>query len=200
MRRPPRRLWIASCLIALIALASCGGGGNSGSTAASTSTATTQTSTGKSSTATTSSTPTRCAPGGLRISAGRGSIATGHVESPFLIRNTSGGRCTLRGFPSITALGSTGQALAVKVKPVAVDFFAPIPNREVALPAGRSASFRLVTTNGGQSVSGCPRARQVRVALPHDPATQTLPFVAIVCPGTVTVSRIAAGRSAYQGG
>ncbi len=196
----PRRLWIAPCLIALTALASCGGGGNSSSTSASTSTATTETSSGKSPTATTSSAPTRCAPAGLRISAGPGSIATGHVESPFLIRNTSGRSCTLRGYPGVTALGKGGQPLAVKVKPVAVDFFSSIPKRKITLPAGGLASFRLVTTNGGQSVSGCPRARQVRVALPPDPAVQTLPFAAIVCPGTVTVSAIAAGRSAYQGG
>jgi hypothetical protein len=196
MNRLPR-FWIAPVLIALAALASCGGDSNSASTSTSTAT---QTSPGKSSTATASSAPSRCQSGDVRISAAPGSVATGHVESPFLIRNTTARRCTLRGFPTVIPLGKTGQPLAVKVKPAAVDFFPQVPDREVALQPAGLASFRLVTTNGGQSVAGCPGARQVRVALPQDASSQALPFVGIVCPGTVTVSRVAQGKSAYLGG
>jgi hypothetical protein len=192
----PRQFWIATGLIALTALASCGGGSSS-STSGSTSTATSAQKPGG---ASASSAAPRCQSGDVRIGAGRGSIATGHVESPFLIRNISTHRCTLRGFPTVTPLGKAGKPLPVKVKHAAVDFFPPIPNREVAVPGGGLASFRVVTTNGGQSVAGCPRARQIRVALPQDASAQALPFVAIVCPGTVTVSRVAQGKSAYLGG
>jgi hypothetical protein len=189
-------VWILLGALVLTA-ASCGGGGSSSSTSGSTATAT---SPHKPSGASASQAATRCQSGDVRIGTGRGSIATGHVESPFLIRNTSSRRCTLRGFPTVTPLGKAGKPLSVKVKPAAVDFFPPVPNREVVLPAGGLASFRLVTSNGGQSVAGCPRARQVRVGLPQDSSAQTLPFAAIVCPGTVTVSRVAQGKSASGGG
>jgi hypothetical protein len=195
--RAPGGLPVWTLLGALIlAAASCGGGGSSSSTPGSTATAT---SPHQPSTATASQAATRCHSGDVRIESGRGGIATGHVESPFLIRNTSSRRCTLRGFPTVTPLGKAGKPLSVKVKPAAVDFFGPVPNREVVLPAGGLASFRLVTSNGGQSV-GCPRARQVRVSLQGDSNAQTLPFAAIVCPGTVTVSRVAQGKSASGGG
>jgi hypothetical protein len=189
-------VWILFAVLVLTS-ASCGGDSNSASTPASTAP---QTSPGKSSTATASSAPSRCQSGDVRIGTAPGSVATGHVETPFLIRNTTTRPCTLRGFPTVTPLGKAGKPLPVKVKPAAVDFFASIPNREVLVPAGGLASFRLVTTNGGQSVAGCPRARQVRVALPQDASAQALPFVGIVCPGTVTVSRVAQGKSAYLGG
>ena len=86
------------------------------------------------------------------------------------------------------------------MKPATVDFFSAIPNREIVLRPGGLASFRLVTTNGGQSVAACPKALQVKVVLPQESGGRALPFVGIVCPGTVTVSRIAQGKSAYQGG
>jgi Protein of unknown function (DUF4232) len=196
--RAPGRLavWILLAALVLTA-ASCGGGGSSSSTSGSTSTAT---SAQKPSGASASSAATRCQSGDVRIGAARGSVATGHVESPFLIRNTSGRRCTLRGFPTVTALGEAGKPLSVNVKPTAVDFFPRVPNREVALPPGGLASFRIVTTNGGQSVAGCPKALQVKVVMPQESGGQALPFVAIVCPGTVTVSRVAQGKSAYLGG
>jgi hypothetical protein len=174
----------ASLLLGLtfaVALASCGGG-NGASTANQGATASTAAS--------------NCGSGDLRLSLGRGSAATGHVESPILIRNASQRPCTLRGYPSVTLLGANGQALGVEVKPVASDFFGPVPDRAVPISAGGQASFRLVTSNGGEDISGCPNAKKARVELPDSAGTQTLRFAAVACPGTLTVSRIGRGDSA----
>lgn len=174
-----------SLLLGLVAaaalLASCGGGDGG---------------TSSSPDATASSAAATCRSGDLHLGVGKGGVATGHVSSGYLIRNSSGGACTLRGYPSITLLNANGQALGVKVMPVASDFFGPVPDRAVPIPAGGQASFRLVTSNGGEDVSGCPKAQKARVELPNSAGTQTLRFAAVACPGTLTVSRIGRGSSA----
>jgi hypothetical protein len=173
---------IALPLLALVAaFAPACGGGDDGST---------------SDQATSSSTPANCRAGALHVTAGKGGVATGHVSSSFLIRNSGETPCTLRGYPNVTLLDANGKPLDVAVKQVASDFFGPVPDRAVSIPAGGQASFRLVTSNGGEDVSGCPKTQKARVELPNSPGTQVLRFAAVACPGTITVSRIGRGRSA----
>jgi Domain of unknown function (DUF4232) len=167
-------------LSAAAALAACGGGSSSSTERG----------------ATASSAAQSCTTGTLHLSLGKGSVATGHVATPVLIKSSSKRPCSLSGYPSVTLLGPGGQPLSVKVKPAGADFFGKVPDRIVAIPAGGEASFRLVTSNGGQDLSGCPKARSARIELPDNAGTQTLSFAAAACPGTITVSRIGSGRSA----
>jgi hypothetical protein len=160
-------------------MASCGGGGSSEPSGGGA-----------------SSSSAGCQSGSLRLSVGKGGVATGHVSTPVLIANTSKSPCTLAGYPSVTLLGAGGKALDVKVRPVGSDFFGNVPARTVAVPAGGQASFRLVTSNGGEDVSGCPKALKARVELPNSGGAVALRFAASACPGTITVSRIGSGRSA----
>jgi hypothetical protein len=169
--------------LALTALASCGG----------------ESSTSTPGPATASSALPGCRTNDLRISRGPGNGAAGHLVLGFQIRNPAGPRCTLLGFPAVALLSAPGRPLSTKVKPRASDFFGHLRRRLVVVPRRGLASFRLAVSdaiNGGN----CPSASRMRVTLPGDSEPRLLAVDVLACPGGVTVSPVAPGRSAYSGG
>jgi hypothetical protein len=52
-----------------------------------------------------------CATSALKVSIGAGSVTLGHDHYPLEFRNTSGARCTLFGYPGVSAISSTGAQL-----------------------------------------------------------------------------------------
>jgi len=101
------------------------------------------------------------------------------------------------GFPSVTLLPRSGRLLHVTVEPKSSDFFGQVPKRLVIVPRGGQASFRLAAVdaiNGGN----CPWASSIRVVLPGDSKPLQLTWRILACPGGMTVSPVAPGRSAYS--
>jgi Protein of unknown function (DUF4232) len=174
------------CGVALASLASCGGD---------------KADTSKQATATASGGPAApdCRARDLRILKGSSNGATGHIVLGFRIQAVSGPRCSLYGFPRVALLPRTGRLRRVTVEPRSSDFFGHVPKRVVIVPPGGLASFRLSledAINGGD----CPFARGLRVTVPGDPQPRVLRERFLACPGGVTVSPVARGRSAYQAG
>jgi Protein of unknown function (DUF4232) len=173
----------APAIAIVLALVAAGcGGGNGGST-------------NTSATATTSSAAPPCQAQQLHIKVGRGNAATGHILAPYLLRNASGGPCTLRGFPRVVLLDHGGSAMSVAVKPRATDFFGHVPVATVAVQADGQASFHLAfedAINGGN----CPTAKSMRVTLPNGGGRLALQFGdQLACPGGVTVSPFTGGTA-----
>jgi Protein of unknown function (DUF4232) len=183
--RVPIKFVPALAVVLALTAAGCGGGGNGGSTSTS-------------GTATASSAAGPCRANDLRVKRGSGGVATGHELVGFILRNGSGGPCTLRGFPNVTLLDRSGRALGVTVKPLSSDFFGQLAVRTIAVPAGGAASFHLafeVAINGGN----CPTARSMRVTLPDGGAALRAALRnQLACPGGVTVSPLGAGQSGEQ--
>ncbi len=187
-RREGVRALAVSALLggfALATLVSCGGGDGDSTSGQ-----------GQSSNRATAS-ANRCHTNDLRILAGRGGAAAGNIETGIAIRNDSGVRCSLSGFPRVTLLGSSGERLGVKVKPASVDYFGKVPKRTVVVAQGGSASFRLAAASSGEGSSGCRQVHRVRVVLPPDPGSEVIGLGFLACPGRITVSPVAKGSSAY---
>jgi hypothetical protein len=222
--RHPLRL---TCLLAPLlagSLAGCGGSQNASDTAvvpvappsatrtvttptqttAAATAATTATTTQSTTTSATSSSPSAsgppCRASDLSLAYLGGQGATGHGELGFALRNTGTGPCHTYGFPGITFLDASGNALQTLSTRSTNDFFGSVPERLVVLSAGQTASFRVgvshVSSGGG---SACTTAAGIAVIPPDDTATLkvTIPGGAYEC-GTATVSPVAAGTSAYS--
>ncbi len=188
MHARERLRWLPGAALAasfaVVALTGCGGS-NGGSTSTS-------------ATATGSSAATDCRAADLRLRLGHGSAAAGHELAPFSLRNASRHPCGLRGFPRVVLLNRSGQPMNVTVAPRSLDFFGHIAVRQVAVPAGDVASFRLAVStgiNGGD----CPTAHSMRVTLPE--GSGAISFVLgniLACPGGVSVSPFAPDHAAFR--
>jgi Protein of unknown function (DUF4232) len=174
------RIALATAALVTLAATGCGGGNNS--------------TTAGGGTATASSAAGYCQAHQLRVKAGPGNGATGHVVAPYAVRNVSGPPCTLRGFPHVILLDPHGMPMTVAVKPRSTDFFGHVPVRTVAVLTRGQANFHLAfedAINGGN----CPTAQSMRVTLPSGGGTLSAPLShQLACPGGVTVSPFSQGR------
>ena len=137
----------------------------------------------------------------LRFLGGAG--ATGHGELGFALKNTTGSPCHTYGYPGVLFLDSAGKGLATDPTHTTSDFFGATSERELTVAPGASVSFRLGVTHeapGGGS-SGCTTAAALQVIAPDDTATLrvSIPGGAAECGGTVTVSPLQPGTSAFSG-
>ena len=145
--------------------------------------------------------PCRAADLALSFLGGQG--ATGHGELGFALRNTSSMSCRTYGYPGVLFLDSSGRGLPTTPTHTTDDFFGHTQARRLVVAPGQTVSFRLGVSHvgSGGSESGCTTAAGVQVIAPDDTATLrvTIPSGgAAECGGTVTVSPLAPGTSAFH--
>lgn len=170
------------------------------STGASSTTATATTSTGAASATPTAGVPA-CVASMLKLGYLGGEGATGHGELGFSLTNVSAGACHTYGYPGVQFLSSAGAALPTNSTRTTDDFFGHLTLATLTIDPGSEASFRLVTTHGEASDAGCTTAAQLQVIPPDDTHTlvATIPNGTYEC-GTVTVSPVEQGTTAFTGG
>jgi hypothetical protein len=222
------RLRTAPALVAVVAvlIVGCGSSGSGGSSSthgapatktvthtvtsghASTSGAGT---TGSATTTTTSSAPSPsvhttsaglsiCRAAGVKITYLGGQGATGHGLLGFAMQNTGGTACTTLGYPGIQFVSKRGAALPTHDTRTTTDFFGTTKLARLTVAPGQSASFRLGVSHGSASPNGCVTAGYVQVIPPNDTSTVrvAVPGGVYECGGTVTVSPMQPGDSAYH--
>jgi hypothetical protein len=161
-----------------------------------------------STTATTSSASTATHPGDqcvaadLSLSFLGGNGATGHAELGFALRNTSNASCRTGGYPGVLFLDAAGQGLTTRPEHTTSDFFGQTTLRELTVAPGATVSFRLGVSHvgSGGSDAGCVTAKGLQVIPPNDTATVRVMVSDGLseCDGTVTVSPIQPGTSAFH--
>jgi hypothetical protein len=219
---------IGLALLTVLALSACGGSSGSSTSgaaqqaAATSSPTTTSTTTAPTTTTTSSSAATtsaqasttttatggsggagvggssqQCRASGLALSFLGGQGATGHGLLGFALRNT-GTACSTGGYPGIQFLDQAGGPLPTTPLHTTSDFFGHLPLQAISLAPGQTASFRLGTSHGDGSSSGCQTAYGLQVIAPNDTATMRvqLPNGASEC-GATTVSPLQSGNTAY---
>lgn len=203
-------------IAAATALAACGGSNSTSSSRAASSQSTTeasQTSTTQSSSATTTTSTAAsvtttastlagspvCRAADMELTFLGGQGATGHGELGFALKNTQSTSCNTVGYPGIEFLSRSGAPLPTTPSHTTTDFFGNTTLTELVLAPGQTTSFRLGTSHGGGSSSGCVTAYGLQVIPPNDTGTLhvSIPGGAVAC-GTTTVSPMQAGTSAYQ--
>jgi Protein of unknown function (DUF4232) len=212
----------APALVALVAvlIAGCGSSdhGTSSSTKAAlaTRTVTHTVTAGHSSTTSSSSTSTAgsptpsvhtsssqlsiCRAAGVRITYLGGQGATGHGLLGFAMQNTGSAACTTLGYPGIQFASKSGAALPTHDVRTTTDFFGTTKVARLTVAPGQSTSFRLGVSHGSASPKGCVTAGYVQVIAPNDtsPVRIAIPGGVYECRGTVTVSPMQPGDSAYH--
>jgi Protein of unknown function (DUF4232) len=203
-------------LPAVVALAACGSSGGSAtvsavssaqgsptttstsaSTTASTATATV-TATATATTSTQAAGPAPCRAAGLSLGFLGQQGGMGEGEIGFVLHNTSGSSCRTYGYPGVLFLDRAGGSLPTTPTRSTRDFFGATQEAALVIPAGGSASFRLVVTHGVASSAGCTTAYGLQVIPPNDTATlrTTIPNGAYECQ-TAQVSPLLPGQTAY---
>jgi Protein of unknown function (DUF4232) len=208
---------LAALVAALIAGCGSGGSGTSSSTSAGPATRTvthtvtaghhattsSSTSTGASPTPsvhTTSSQLSICRAGGVKLTYLGGQGATGHGLLGFAMQNTGSVSCTTLGYPGIQFLSKRGAPLPTHDTRTTTDFFGTTKLAQLTVAPGQSASFRLGVSHGSASTNGCVTAGYVQVIPPNDTSAVriAIPGGVYECGGTVTVSPMQPGDSAYH--
>jgi hypothetical protein len=138
----------------------------------------------------------------LRFLGGAG--ATGHGELGFALQNITRTPCHTYGYPGVLFLDSAGVGLPTTPTHTTSDFFGTTSERELTVAPGVSVSFRLGVTHesAGGGSAGCTTAAGLQVIAPDDTATlrTSIPSGgAAECGGTVTVSPLQPGTSAFSG-
>ena len=141
-----------------------------------------------------------CRAAGVKITFLGGQGATGHGLLGFAMQNTGGSSCTTLGYPGIQFLSKRGAALPTDDTRTTTDFFGTTKLARLTVAPGQSASFRLGVSHGSASPSGCVTAGYVQVIPPNDTSTVrvAIPGGAYECGGTVTISPMQPGDSAYH--
>jgi hypothetical protein len=210
-------LALAALVAALIAGCGSSGSGTSSSTpptpatktvthtvtAGHHSTTSSSTSTGASPTPsvhTTSSQLSICRAAGVKITYLGGQGATGHGLLGFAMQNTGSAACTTLGYPGIQFASKSGAALPTNDVRTTTDFFGTTKVARLTVAPGQSTSFRLGVSHGSTSPKGCVTAGYVQVIAPNDtsPVRIAIPGGVYECRGTVTVSPMQPGDSAYH--
>jgi hypothetical protein len=210
-------LALAALVAALIAGCGSSGSGTSSSTpptpatktvthtvtAGHHSTTSSSTSTGASPTPsvhTTSSQLSICRAAGVKITYLGGQGATGHGLLGFAMQNTGSASCTTLGYPGIQFESKGGAPLPTRDIRTTTDFFGTTKLARLTVAPGQSASFRLGVSHGSASPKGCVTAGSVQVIPPNDTSTVriAIPGGVYECGGTVTVSPMQPGDSAYH--
>ncbi|MGH2908117.1 MAG: DUF4232 domain-containing protein [Solirubrobacteraceae bacterium] len=144
----------------------------------------------------------QCVAAGLALSFLGGNGATGHAELGFALRNTSSQRCRTGGYPGVQFLDAGGSPLPTHPRHTTTDFFGHTTLKELIVAPGATVSFRLGVSHvgAGGSNAGCVSAKSVQVIAPNDTATMRVSVNGGIseCAGTVSVSPVQAGTSAYR--
>lgn len=205
---PGRRRWpMAVGAVALAALlAGCSSGPPSASRTStrhtrSTSTThqstTTTTTTAPTSTTTTTTTAptTLCQPSQLQMAVVGGTGAAGTVTTTVGMTNTSSAACTMRGYPGMQLLNSSGAPIPTTVLRGGAQFPSAAANAApalVTLAAGASARFSIQWSDvpvGGETT--CPASTKSEVTPPTDTAYGVMTLSIAPCDhGTVHVSPV----------
>jgi hypothetical protein len=151
---------------------------------------------------TTAATADQCVASDLSLSFLGGNGATGHAELGFALRNRSSSSCRTGGYPGVLFLDAAGHGLTTRPDHTTSDFFGHTTLSELTVAPGATVSFRLGVSHvgSGGSDTGCVTARGVQVIPPNDTATLRVMISGGLseCGGTVTVSPIQAGTSAFH--
>jgi hypothetical protein len=95
----------------------------------------------------------------------------GHLLTDYAFKNNSANACTLKGYPRFELLTRSAQLLpngrAINTRKLMGEETATAPQL-VTIEAGKEATFRVYTNNGGAGYSGkgCPTSRKVRIVAP----------------------------------
>lgn len=111
----------------------------------------------------------------------QGDAAAGSVAFKLEFTNQSGHRCTLRGYPGVSAVDLRGHQLGRAASRT------PSPVRAISLATGATASAGLrITVAGNFPQSACHRvaAAGVRVFPPNQTASKVVPFPFEACART----------------
>jgi hypothetical protein len=141
-----------------------------------------------------------CRAAGVKITYLGGQGATGHGLLGFAMQNTGRAACTTVGYPGIQFVSKRGAALPTHDTRTTTDFFGTTKLAQLTVAPGQSASFRLGVSHGSASPTGCVTAGFVQVITPNDTSTVriAIPGGVYECGGTVTVSPMQPGDSAYH--
>jgi hypothetical protein len=141
-----------------------------------------------------------CRAAGVKITYLGGQGATGHGLLGFAMQNTGSAACTTLGYPGIQFLSKRGAALPTQDTRTTTDFFGTTKLARLTVAPGQSASFRLGVSHGSASRNGCVTAGYVQVIPPNDTSSVrvAVPGGVYECGGTVTVSPMQPGDSAYH--
>jgi hypothetical protein len=127
---------------------------------------------------------------------------TAQTELGFALRNRSSSSCRTGGYPGVLFLDAAGHGLTTRPDHTTSDFFGHTTLSELTVAPGATVSFRLGVSHvgSGGSDTGCVTARGVQVIPPNDTATLRVMISGGLseCGGTVTVSPIQAGTSAFH--
>jgi Protein of unknown function (DUF4232) len=122
-----------------------------------------------------------CQTGGLVIwldTTGNGSL--GHIDYNLRFTNQSGRRCTLRGFPGVSAVGLSGRQLG---KPASRDHSRRV--KTITIPNGKTAYTDLrIVDNGALPNCSMVAAAGLRVFPPNGHSSKTVPFPFGACRNT----------------
>jgi Protein of unknown function (DUF4232) len=123
----------------------------------------------------------QCSPAQLDISLPRRFAGLGHINGDLRFTNTSGARCRLSGWPTVTALEANGAAIPAKRIPkLSMAWALSWPQarrvRPVILARGQSAVAEIDGSDIalGNGRSPCSVARRLRVAAPGGHRSVTL--------------------------
>jgi Domain of unknown function (DUF4232) len=95
----------------------------------------------------------------------------GHLLTDYAFKNNSASACTLKGYPRFELLNKSGGLLpkgrAINSRQLMGEDVPSAP-RLVTIEAGKEATFRVYTNNGGAGYTGkgCPTSRKVRIVAP----------------------------------
>lgn len=133
--------------------------------------------------------------GQLALSPGGYAAATGHYKRVILLRNTSGGACTLTGYPGVQFVDAWGNPLPTKAARGGLFTFPAVPPYQVKLAAGQIASFALGGLDfDAHADRSCPAAAEIDVIPPNDYQQITVRVSVPACAGgAVDVSPVVSG-------
>src|ERR1700744_6616335 len=131
------------------------------------------------------STTSACATSTLKVSLGQANGTAGTVFYPLTFMNTSKLACTLRGYPGVTAVTSSGKPIGSPASPIASSF------KTVTLLPGKaqSALVGIVETGNFSPAQGAPvTAAGLKVTPPNQRKAVTIKKTFSTCSSTSVVS------------
>lgn len=141
--------------------------------------------------------PAPCQDGQLSASAAPSNdSAMNQFGQVVVFTNASGSVCSLRGYPGLQLIDSSGQPMAIPIRRGGGFVFNDPDWTTVVLPAhGGQASFTFGgeasdMQNGGKP---CPQAASIKVIPPGDRAQISVPLGVPACPAGLDVAKVVAG-------
>lgn len=151
-----------------------------------------------------STVPPNCNGAALAVSAGGPGAASGHYGFPILFRNTGSGPCTLRGYPGVAALDSSGhqvtQANRTPQGYLGGLAFTDTSLPQVVLAPGQTGSALLEgTDNPVGTATSCSSYPSLLVTPPNTTTSTRLDMSMPGCSG-LSIHPVVAGTSGREPG